>query len=370
MPDPPGADDEVVGRVEELRALIRYHNQRYHELDDPEISDAEYDELVRELRRLEEQYPGADHPRLADAAGRRRGVGDLRPGRAPGADDEPRQRLRRERAAGVGCSRGAGPGRRPGALRVRAQDRRPRHLGALRGWPPRAGRDPRRRSGGGGRHRQRRHHRRAAQAAPGGAARARGPGRGVHAGQRLRRAQPAPGRGRPEGLRQPAQLGRRQPAPEGSAHHRQPRAVVVDLPARRHRGWPRAHEPPRHARLPPRAGHPGEPRDPPGRVPRRRVGLRAGLAGAPPRSRLRDRRRGGEGRRAGPARAPRRHLQGPALGHRVQVPAGGAHHPAAATSRCRSVAPVGPRPSPCSSRCSWVAPRSAWRRCTTRTRSA
>jgi DNA ligase (NAD+) len=62
MPDLPGADDVVVGRVEELRTLIRYHNQRYHELDDPEISDAEYDELVRELRRLEEQYPALITP--------------------------------------------------------------------------------------------------------------------------------------------------------------------------------------------------------------------------------------------------------------------------------------------------------------------
>ena len=52
MPDPPGADDAVVGRVEELRTLIRYHNQRYHELDDPEISDAEYDALFRELEAL------------------------------------------------------------------------------------------------------------------------------------------------------------------------------------------------------------------------------------------------------------------------------------------------------------------------------
>ena len=43
--------------VEELREQINYHNYRYHVLDEPEISDAEYDELVRELRRLEEQFP-------------------------------------------------------------------------------------------------------------------------------------------------------------------------------------------------------------------------------------------------------------------------------------------------------------------------
>src|SRR5438034_9303295 len=44
-------------RVEELRDLIDYHNYRYHVLDDPELSDAEYDELMRELRALEEQFP-------------------------------------------------------------------------------------------------------------------------------------------------------------------------------------------------------------------------------------------------------------------------------------------------------------------------
>ena len=44
-------------RVEELRDLINYHNYRYHVLDDPEVSDAEYDELMRELRGLEEEFP-------------------------------------------------------------------------------------------------------------------------------------------------------------------------------------------------------------------------------------------------------------------------------------------------------------------------
>lgn len=44
-------------RIDELREQIRYHNHRYHQLDQPEISDAEYDELVRELSRLEELNP-------------------------------------------------------------------------------------------------------------------------------------------------------------------------------------------------------------------------------------------------------------------------------------------------------------------------
>lgn len=49
--------DEVSRRVDDLRAQIQHHNQRYHELDDPEISDADYDALVRELRSLEEEFP-------------------------------------------------------------------------------------------------------------------------------------------------------------------------------------------------------------------------------------------------------------------------------------------------------------------------
>jgi len=44
-------------RVEELREQLNYHAYRYYVLDDPEVSDAEYDELMRELRELEEKFP-------------------------------------------------------------------------------------------------------------------------------------------------------------------------------------------------------------------------------------------------------------------------------------------------------------------------
>jgi DNA ligase (NAD+) len=47
-------------RAQQLREQIDYHNQRYHGLDAPEIPDAEYDALVRELEALE-----AAHPELA-----------------------------------------------------------------------------------------------------------------------------------------------------------------------------------------------------------------------------------------------------------------------------------------------------------------
>lgn len=49
--------DEVRARMEKLRALLRYHSYLYHTLDQPEISDAEYDALMHELRALEAQYP-------------------------------------------------------------------------------------------------------------------------------------------------------------------------------------------------------------------------------------------------------------------------------------------------------------------------
>ena len=44
-------------RVEELRERINYHSYRYHVLDEPEVADAEYDTLVRDLSTLEEQFP-------------------------------------------------------------------------------------------------------------------------------------------------------------------------------------------------------------------------------------------------------------------------------------------------------------------------
>jgi len=44
-------------RAATLRAELNQHNYRYHVLDDPIISDAEYDALLRELRELEEAHP-------------------------------------------------------------------------------------------------------------------------------------------------------------------------------------------------------------------------------------------------------------------------------------------------------------------------
>jgi len=44
-------------RLAELRSLIAHHNNRYHVRDEPEISDAEFDRLFRELQELEQQHP-------------------------------------------------------------------------------------------------------------------------------------------------------------------------------------------------------------------------------------------------------------------------------------------------------------------------
>ncbi|MFQ5521947.1 MAG: NAD-dependent DNA ligase LigA [Acidimicrobiia bacterium] len=49
--------DDIAARIEELRAQIRDANYRYYVLDNPVISDAEYDGLMRELKALEEAHP-------------------------------------------------------------------------------------------------------------------------------------------------------------------------------------------------------------------------------------------------------------------------------------------------------------------------
>lgn len=49
--------DAIYRRAKELREAIEYHNYRYYVLDDPEISDAEYDRMMRELEKLEAEFP-------------------------------------------------------------------------------------------------------------------------------------------------------------------------------------------------------------------------------------------------------------------------------------------------------------------------
>lgn len=47
----------LLDRVQQLRETVRYHQHRYYLLDDPEISDQEFDALFRELQHLEESHP-------------------------------------------------------------------------------------------------------------------------------------------------------------------------------------------------------------------------------------------------------------------------------------------------------------------------
>ena len=49
--------NQLLDRLEALRQEIRNHNYRYHVLDDPVISDYEYDQLMNQLRQIEEEHP-------------------------------------------------------------------------------------------------------------------------------------------------------------------------------------------------------------------------------------------------------------------------------------------------------------------------
>ena len=69
---------EARDRAGELHRLIEYHNRRYYELDSPEISDADYDALTRELQRLE-----ADYPELASDSPTQRVGGAVAPAFSP-----------------------------------------------------------------------------------------------------------------------------------------------------------------------------------------------------------------------------------------------------------------------------------------------
>ena len=49
--------------ISALRAEIAHHNERYYADDAPEVSDADYDHLVRELARLEDEHPELAEPK-------------------------------------------------------------------------------------------------------------------------------------------------------------------------------------------------------------------------------------------------------------------------------------------------------------------
>ena len=56
------ASSAIEKSLESLRDQIRFHNHRYHVLDDPEVPDAEYDRLMRQLQALEKEHPNLITP--------------------------------------------------------------------------------------------------------------------------------------------------------------------------------------------------------------------------------------------------------------------------------------------------------------------
>jgi DNA ligase (NAD+) len=54
----PTATKDVEKKIEALRDKIRHHEYRYYVLDDPEITDAEFDRLLNQLKKLESEHPG------------------------------------------------------------------------------------------------------------------------------------------------------------------------------------------------------------------------------------------------------------------------------------------------------------------------
>lgn len=54
--------EDIKTKIENLRATLRYHSDRYYNDDAPEIEDYEYDMMMRQLKDLEEKYPQYDTP--------------------------------------------------------------------------------------------------------------------------------------------------------------------------------------------------------------------------------------------------------------------------------------------------------------------
>ena len=332
-PGEPAAEQPEAERLVALAELVRYHNRRYHELDDPEISDGDFDALVRELRALAAANPDVefDNPLTADVGGTASTLF------APVTHAVPMMSLdnamtREELEAwGARVARGLPDETvtyvcelKIDGLAMSIRYERGRYKQAATRGDGRVGEDVTANVAtiGAG----------APQADVGeriGPGRARGARRGLHAGRQLRAAQRGGRRGRHPAVRQPTQLGGGQPAPEGRLDHRPARPGVLVVPARRRRGRPAADQPLRVARLSALARAAGQPGDEDVHIARRRARPLQALGGAPPRSRLRDRWRRRQGRRRGPAVTARVHIAGAALGDRLQVPAGGAHDGAA-----------------------------------------
>ena len=159
----PTDDSAAAAELERLAAEIAHHNRLYHTDDAPEISDADYDALVRRNAAIEAAFPQlvrADSPSVkvgAAPAGHLAKVAHARPMLSLDnafADEEVRDFVARVRRFLKLADD------EPVAADRRAQDRRPVLLAALRGRRAGPGADARRRAGRRGRHRQCPHDRR------------------------------------------------------------------------------------------------------------------------------------------------------------------------------------------------------------------
>ena len=320
-------------RAAELRRALEHHNHRYYVLDDPEVSDSEYDKLLNELRDLEAEHPELRTP---DSPTQRVGAEPLdkfEQVRHLAADAVARERAQRGGDGRLGAPLGALPGapggrdgRRP--LRHRAQGRRPRHLARLRGRRAGARRHAGQRRDRRGGDAEPAHDRRDPAARGGRAAAARGARRDLPAAGGVRSPQRAARRGGRADLRQPAQHGGRVDPPARPAARGLAPAVDLVLQRRRARGDLVRHAPGvDDVAARPRLQGPPRRRDP--RHRRRGRGRLPGLGGAPRPARLRDRRRGREGRRPGAPAPARRGRARAARRDRLEVPAHDGHDDAA-----------------------------------------
>lgn len=85
---------EAQSRIEELRETIRHHDKLYYVYDNPEISDREYDMLLRELEELEARFPDLVKPDFPHPASGRSALRGLLQSGAQRSNDKPSRRLR------------------------------------------------------------------------------------------------------------------------------------------------------------------------------------------------------------------------------------------------------------------------------------
>ena len=218
---------------------IRRHEELYYVHAAPEITDAEFDALMNELKALEAAASRAPHARFADAARRRPPGRGLAHGRAPAADAQPRQRLQRRGPARLRRARAQGP---------RRSRRRPAYVAELKidglsiALTYEDGRLVRGATRGDGvRGEDVTQNVRTVRAIPLSLqGRPDGPHRdsrrGLSAEEDLRADQPGAGSGRRAAVRQSAQHGGRHDAQSRSGAGRQARPVGVDVSAGRPAG--------------------------------------------------------------------------------------------------------------------------------------